>query len=113
VDTSVEKREEAEHAPVLGQRTEAGDLADRRNGERDCQEPQRPQAGENLDFLNRIGAEIRETARPGDDPIEIPCDQRRWYEAGDEDERFEFQEKAAALQRRAAALRADCCRVGQ
>jgi hypothetical protein len=61
---AVEEREETSHAAELDQRVPAGQLAQRRDRERDAQEPERPDAGFVGEVGERVGAEIAGGAGP-------------------------------------------------
>ncbi len=64
MQAGVEKREKAEHAAEADELRQLQDLAERRDGERENQEAQRPIAGPVFDELNGVGGQIVVQAAP-------------------------------------------------
>jgi len=64
VQANVEESEQAEHAAEANEVGKLQELAERRDGEGDEQEAQRPITGEVLDEFDRIGGEFAVTGAP-------------------------------------------------
>jgi hypothetical protein len=79
----VAERDETERAPMLGEPVPSREAADRCDGEREREKPERPQPGLNLELFDGVCAEVvgEGATRQPDDRQEADEDERNRREA--------------------------------